>query len=439
MKSSHKGPVPYASLLPGFEAVYTGREATPSSKKNEIITTLVSDEEGREVRKWSTVSWTWPGQEKEWNEEVRYLNRMQGELGELDEATRRIRAHIASLVPCDSGFPVIVDELLNAVGKGKLDEPSFHNGCWCPGMWWQQRSTQPLQNECMKTVQSVLQRFLAGEPRDKLVKEFPTASGFIDRAFDWLGPVSQFKEYQRLMMERMLLTIKAFSESNYTEPLISDSKKLRKVENLVRELFEEGGQGDHLDKDISTKAGLPRIFPQWKKEYKDTLLHIGDHGKKELYRICCAIASGVYTLSDCHHNTFRYIENWIHGIGTGQLSIPTRKPGTEEERLGHSLFGYVLGLDKWLADLPMPFLLMDLGHIDLGFDPKNEILRVYACLGEERSASKIWLAASLWYNLFYSPIGGNPGGLVRHTKLIERSAKAGISLRSWMDSALRNE
>jgi hypothetical protein len=74
----------------------------------------------------------------------------------------------------------------------------------------------------------------------------------------------------------------------------------------------------------------------------------------------------------------------------------------ERERLGRLLFGYVLGLDQWLKGTPMQFLLLDLGHVDLGFDPKNEILRVYAYLGEERTALKEWLAACLWYLMYAS-------------------------------------
>jgi len=102
--------------------------------------------------------------------------------------------------------------------------------------------------------------------------------------------------------------------------------------------------------------------------------------------------------------------------------------------MGHLLFGYVLGLDKWWVGVPMQFLLLDLGHIDLGFDPKNEILRVYAYLGGERTPVKEWLAACLWHNLMYSLMdANNPAGLVRHKNLLERAAQAGISPREWMD------
>ncbi len=433
--------VPYNMVSPGFEAIYTGRKASSEGEKVEIITNVIADEAGNEIRKWPVVSWTFPGEEKNWDEEIKYINGMQSKLRTLDDSARQIRAHIASLVPCDSGFPVTVDELLDAIGKGKLDEPSFRNGCWCSGMWWRQKTTQPLHMESMRTINTILKGYLAGEPKEDFVEQFPGAAGFINRTYAWLGPAAKLTEVQKLMMERMLLIIEYFSMTSDTVPYsqFDDISKLEEGERHVKELFEEGGRGAALDKEISKKAALPCIYPKWKPEYQENLESLEDSRKKELYKTCCAIASGVHTLSDCHHNTFRYIESWIHGIGTGRLNIPTRKEGTEKERLGRLLFGYVLGLDKWLLGLPMQFLLLDLGHIDLGFDPKNEILRVYAYLGEERTPVKEWLAACLWHNLMYSYMdANNPAGLVRHKNLLESAKEMGVSVREWIESVLEN-
>jgi hypothetical protein len=213
-----------------------------------------------------------------------------------------------------------------------------------------------------------------------------------------------------------------------------DDTQIQAGERAVKNLFEEGGQGANLDAQISEQADLPKIHPRWNPKFQDTLDSLKNPQQKDLYKTCSAIASGVHTLSDCHHNTFRNTEAWIHGIGTSRLDIPTRKSGTERKRLGHLLFGYVLGLDKWLLGSPMPLFFLDLGHKDLGFNPKNEVLRVYAYLGEERTPVKEWLAACLWHNLIYNPIAGNPGGLVRHQDLLEHAAQAGISWREWMDS-----
>lgn len=431
--------VPYDMVSPGFEAIYTGKKSSSEGEKEDIITTITSDNAGNEIIRWPVFSWTFPGQEKDWDEEIKHINNIQNKLGNLDDSTRQIRAHIASLVPCDSGFPVTVDELLNAIGRGKLDEPSFHNGCWCPGMWWEQRTTQPFHMESMRIIHTVLTGYLAAEGKEEFVKRYPHAEGFINRTHEWLGPVDKLTDVQKLMMKRILLTIDFFTRNSYTM-FFPSSDDIEQQMAEGKDLFEDGGCGVCLDAEISKKVGLPKIYPWWAEEFQKNLEKLDDPQKRELYKTCAHIASGVYTLSDCHHNTFRYIEGWIHGIGTGKLGIQTRKVGTEKERLGHLLFGYVLGLDKWLVGIPMQLLLLDLGHIDLGFDPKNEILRVYAYLDGERTPVKEWLAACLWHNLMYSLIDANyPAGLVRHKHLLEDAGKAGISLREWMDSVLGND
>jgi len=161
---------------------------------------------------------------------------------------------------------------------------------------------------------------------------------------------------------------------------------------------------------------------------------------RDRYKTCLHIASGIHTASDCHHSTFRYIESQIHGVATGRLGIPTRKAQSEKQRLGHMLFGYALGLDKWLMRVPMQFLLLDLGHSDLGFDPRNNIVRVYACLGEERTPVKEWLAACLWYNLVHNQQGGLIGSWTSsHTDLIQRCKDKGITVHEWMDSVPKTD
>lgn len=434
--------VPYEQLAPGFEAVYTGETSASPVQETEMITTLATDPDGNLYRQWSTIPWTFPGKEAEWDDETKVLNEMQAKLGPLNDRIRQIRAHIGVLVPCDSGVPVSIDELLNAIGEGELDEPSFHNGCWSLGLdvWWEQKTTQPLQAESMGTIHAVLTGYLVGKTKADFVGEYPHGEGFINRAYAWLGPESELSEVQRLMMGRMLLTIDYFAHGSDATPCAqsSDESEQQRPEDVVKELFSEEGRGACLDAEISEKAKLPRIYPRWNPKSQENLERLESPQKKELYRTCCAIASGVHTLSDCHHNTFRIIENWIHGIGAGKWRIPTRKAGTERERMGHLLFGYVLGLDRWLMGVPMQFLLLDLGHLDIGFEVKNEVLRVYAYLGEEHTPVKEWLAASLWHNLMYSYMdANNPAGLVNHQELLKRACELGISLREWMDLRLR--
>jgi len=441
--------VPYEKVSPGFEAVYTGETSPAPLHKSDMVSTLYSDEDGNLISQWCTIPWFFPNEqgqwkEDEWDDTVKYLRDMQSKLGPLTDDIRLIRAHITSIIPCDSGLPVTVDELLFAIARGKLDRSSFKNGCLCSGLGCQLKTSQPQHLESLKTIHAVLNAYLAGESEQDVVKAHPEAAGFLNRTYQWLGAVSDLSKVQRKMLDRMLLLIGFFTTSGYTgtapQTLPEEMSGLKEMEALGKDLFyDENGRGPSLDDEISDLAKLPKIHPQWNPEYKKTLDKLEESGKKELYEVCCAIAAGIQTLSDCHHNTFRYIEGWIHGIGTGRLGIPTRKAQSEKQRLGHMLFGYALGLDKWLMCVPLQFLLLDLGHIDLGFDPRNNILRIYACLGEERTPVKEWLAACLWYNLVHNQQGGLMASWTSsHTDLIQQCKDKGVTIDEWMNSALGN-
>jgi hypothetical protein len=441
--------VPYDQVSPGFEAVYTGETSSTPIRENEMISTLYSDADGNLIRRWCTIPWIFPDKEAGWKEDqwddtVKHLRDMQAKLGPLSDSIRQLRAHITSLIPCDSGLPVTVDEVLFAIARGKLERSSFKNGCLCSGLGCRLKASQPGHTESLKTIHAVLNAYIAGETEENALKAHPEATGFIKRSYEWLGAASELNKVQRKMLDRMFLVIDFFAKSSVTVAGVQstlEESKLQDIENLGKDLFyDENGRGPRLDAEIAKLAGLPKIYPQWNPEFKKTFDKLEDSDKKELYNVCGAIAAGVQTLSDCHHNTFRYIEGWIHGIGTGRLGIPTRKAQAEKQRLGHMLFGYALGLDRWLMRVPMQFFLLDLGHIDLGFDPRNNILRVYACLGEERTPVKEWLAACLWYNLVHNQQGGLIGSWTSsHTDLIGQCKDKGVTIDEWMDSVLRND
>ena len=436
--------VPYDQVSPGFEAAYTGETSATPVQESQGVSTLYSDEDGNLISQWCTIPWIFPNEdgewkEGEWDDTVKHLRDMQIKLGPLTDSIRLIRAHITGLTPCDSGLPVTVDEVLFAIARGKLERSSFKNGCLCSSMGCQLKTSQPGQMASIRTIHAVLNAYLAGEPGQNIVQSHPEAAGFINRSDQWLGAVSELSKVQRKMLNRVLLTLDFFTKLSYsgTDPQSSlEGSALQDMEALGKDLFyDENGRGARLDAEIADQAGLPKIYPRWNPEFKKTLDKLEESGKKELYKVCCAIAAGVQTLSDCHHNTFRYIEGWINGIGTGRLGIPTRKAQTEKQRLGHMLFGYALGLDKWLMRVPLQFLLLDLGHIDLGFDPRDNILRVYACLGEERTPVKEWLAACLWYTLVHNQQGGLIGSFTSsHTDLIQQCKDKGVIVHEWLAS-----
>lgn len=397
MMDKAKQLVPYELTEPGWEASYSGETRdTPDE---------TTDGQGNVFDRWST--WTFVDGGKDWSdfdEEIVYINSMQEKLGELSDDIRQIRAHIGSFVPCDNGVPVTVDELLNAIGSGKLVNFPFHNGCWLPEAWWQGSTSQPRQPEAMAVIQAVLLRYLDGKPEEDFSKEFPFARQFVARAYEWLGARSELTDLQVLLLRKLLIPFALWSKMSIGDTTADLSEKLTIFEAIERQTAE-------VDAKIQKSGGVP------------------PEGMPHEYPGC-----------DCHHNTFRYIENWIYRIGRGEGDIPTRKRGSERERIGRLSFGYSLALDKWLQGVPMQFLLLDLGHVDLGFDPRNEILRTYSYLGEDRTPVKEWLAACLWYSLTYNPMilqSDYKIALGRaHKGIVEKAESLGVSLREWMDSKL---
>jgi len=398
--------VPYADLAPMTEAVYI-------------------DQTGGTVERWDLPTWGT-------DEEVTLIRRMLSPLEPLEDDAREIRAHVASFTGCDSGVPATIDELLEGIGRGELTEPAFKNGCDHPGFCVSIKSTQPRQVECMTAIHEILTVRLAGKPNDALIQAYPWVVGLIDDVYTWLPPTEQQTELQTLLVERMFLPFEFFTKASHADPALNQPCIVELYNTVMKQCYEEGGRGPQIDGEIERLAGLPKIRMLYPQQARTT--EIEDPRKLDLYTLCCCLAHGLHTLGDCHHSTFRWIENWIYAIGTGQWGIPTRKLGAESDRLSDLMFGYLLGLDKWLLDMPEQFLLLDLGHIDLGFDPKNEIVRVYAYLGSVYTPVKTWLAAYLWTNLMY-----NNGGLLwrnRHRALLDQTEAKGMSVREWMDKQL---
>jgi hypothetical protein len=408
------GLLPYEEVKPGFESQYTGESSAHSTAVGEIAEQEYTDDSGHVCFEWDL--WALSGVRADWGPEIQHINGLQERLGPLSDDLRKVRQHISSIVQCDSGIPVTIDQVLDEIAAGRLHEQAFHAGCWMsPGI----RSTQPGQPAAMQTIEDVLNGYLGGTPVDQALQQFPYARGIIQRAYQWLGPVDSLPQVRKLMMARMLLPFEFFTGRNDDHP---------EVEAIC---FGATGRGAELDREISAQAGLPPIFANYRKEYWENLSTIDDAEKKSMYAVCCAIAHGAHGLSDCHHSVFRWIERWICGIGTGQWSIPTRKENVERERLGNLLYGYVFALDKWLLTTPMQFLLLDLAHVDLGFDLKNEILRVYAYLGEERTPEKEWLSACLWYHLYNCLHHWDS-----HKSMLDVVGKTDTNAREWMDGQL---
>jgi len=421
---------PYDKVPPGCEMIHTADD--PSIRLESIDKTILPgyaqviqflDDDCHVCEMWS--NWNINIEQKlgEWDDsDIHFINKIQTGLGPLNDDVRQVRAHIGNFVPCDNGVPVSIDDLLQAIARGKYSETPFHNGCCHAGSWWISKTTQPLQVESMVAIEATLRGYLDGKSSSDLEKCYPDAGGFIHRAFEWLGPLDEFSDLQKLLIKRALCPFEFLTKRNDDHSTVHE------------DCYGDDGSGKKIDEKIAELAGLPKIYGHHEKEYYEIIKTIDDPDKKELYKIMGGFGHGLHGLSDCHHSTFRWLEHWVHSIGTLKWGIPSRKKLVERERLGQLLFGYVIALDNWLKGRSMHFLLLDLGHIDLGFDPKNEILRVYAYLGVNDDPVKKWLAASLWWTI----LNNHPAGLkFRHPNFVELAEQNSISFNSWIDSEIK--
>jgi hypothetical protein len=363
-----------------------------------------------------------------WGEEAKQINKIQVSLGPLDEETRRIRIKLGGLVLCDSGVPVCIDELLRIIGSGQLPDASYRVGCWPGG---EGITTQPGHCESMRSLEEIIRAYVRGQKESVSLGRFPFAGGFIRRLHQWFGSVDDLSELQRKMIERLLLPFELFKISSHADYEI--------MMQVSKKCFGEDSEGRQLDRSIAEMADLPEIARYNSGDFSKAIDSIDNPHRKTLYALCGQLAESVYELSDCHHNTFRVIEKLIYGISRLSLEdIPDRTPGAERKRLGQLLYSYTLGLDSWLSGKPLQFLLLDLSHVDFGFDPKNEILRVYSYLGEERDSVKEWLVASLWCIIYRNPHGGlNPlweYSRNAHFDIVSKTEGLGYSGRSWIDN-----
>ena len=419
------------TLIPaGFERIYVDELMWWMSDHM-----LTEDEEGR--RYLEAALWNCENDPEKWGPEVRYLVAMGERLRPQSEDIRKVRAYISSLTPCAAGLPVGIVEILRAIGRGRMDEPTYWNGCWSGGNWWENLQPQADQPAVMRTIHSILIQWRNGESLYDLIATYPEAKGFINRVFEWLGNPKEFSEIQDLMLERFLLPFDLYMLDMRFDP---NNKSQPRLQQMQFDVFEEAygprGRGQAIDQKIARLAGLPPI--KGLNAYSEIPEEITDPLKRRIYRAAGLLAHGLHTTCDCHHSTFRWLENHLYAIGQLRVGVPTHQSGQEGERIGRLLFGYLYALDCWLKERPEGFVLMDLDHVDLGFDIKNEIVTAYAYL-REKTPVKEWLVGCLWYAMMYATGGLAWGRRGRHRELVGSARQKGLEVNTWMQEQLNGE
>ncbi len=421
--------VPYELVSPGFEGIYQGtkdRSALEDWMINDDDLFIGSDKSGNLYVKYSF--WTLSYKPDQWTNEIKIFNEIQESLGELDDTTRYIRSAIGSLVICDQGIPTTIDQLLDFIGSNYYDEKRlFHLGCWRSSG---KRSTQPDLQRSMAHIEKVLVNFLSGMSINDQINQLDGfMEGFIRRFYSWFPSRENLDELQGLLLNRILVSFPYLTHG------IDDTKE------MLKDVFEIGGNGWIIDDQIRKLEDLPPITGIKWFEVQKYLKSISDPEKKQRFQIICNVTGDffLYGLSTCHHNLFRFLENILYEIGTMTYDrITNRFHGTERKRLGNLLFGYVLGLNSWLMKKPLDILLLDLGYLDLGFNPRNEISRVYAYLANNRNQIKEWLVGSMWHQLMFNEVNiPRTPGLINHKDMLELANKHSLNLFEWMESKMQ--
>jgi len=421
--------VPYELVSPGFEGIYQGtkdRSALEDWMINDDDLFIGSDKSGNLYIKYSF--WTLSYKPDQWTNEIKIFNEIQESLGELDDTTRYIRSAIGSLVICDQGIPTTIDQLLDFIGSNYYDEKRlFHLGCW---MSSGKRSTQPDWQRSMAHIEKVLVNFLRGMSINDQINQLDGfMEGFIQRFYSWFPSRGNLEELQELLLNRILESFPYLTHG------IDNFKK------MMKDVFEIGGKGWIIDEQIRKLEDLPPITGIKWLEVQEYLKSINDPKKKQRFQIICYITGDFFLsgLSTCHHNLFRFLESILYKIGTmTNNQITNRVHGTERKRLGNLLFGYILGLNSWLLKKPLDILLLDLGYLDLGFNPRNEILRVYAYLADNRNPIKEWLVGSMWHQLMFNEVNlPRTPGLISHKDMLELANKHNLNLFEWMESKIK--
>ncbi len=405
--------VPYQWVKPGIEGFYCDEPKNKDERLN-----YHQDSEAKWYYKFNLHTFwelNWEDKSPIW----KALNTLQAKLGDLDDISRLMRIEIGSLVKCQSSFPIGIDQLLDSIGRHELKrENIFTMGCW---MELGERNNRVTFKSSLLHVVSIIDQYLNKKTKEDQLKENKDAEilkKFINRFYSWFPINDKLTEVQELLLQRLKFSIECNIDDNSWE-------------DTYAKIFEKDTIGEELDKKIKKLIDIPDYTtkfyagdgqgPEWIQNRNK----IEDPQKKDIYTILV----NIHLTAKCHHNFFRFIENSLYRIATLSLDpIPSRIHGSERERMGHKLFGYLLGLNYWLMNRPLELLLLDLGHIQLDFHPRDEIMRVFAYLGSEQNPKKEWLAGCLWYQLMFTM------GLFEYKNLLKIANKNDLNLFGWMES-----
>jgi len=306
------------------------------------------------------------GKEEDWDNEVRFINKLQRRLRTLDNNARMLRLQIIGNEQCHYKFFQNISKILKGIGKMSPRNDVLGHVPNVPGYLY---ALEKDRIEMGKAYLRFLELWLQEKTPSEAKNSLPQYKHFVDPIYRALGKRTSLK---KLYVERMIISF------GYPVLHWSGEVDLSNVDGKTVDVFGVNHpRGLEIDKKIAEAKGVKltyneRNFANQKQFGDDILAHIVYRGR------------GL-----CNHKFFRHLDIILKSIGKGEWRKNNPARGKERAELAEKIFQYVFALDSWVAGVEKEKAIIE----NLG--AREVIEEVYGSLGE-RTQVKEWLTASLW-------------------------------------------
>jgi len=303
---------------------------------------------------------------EDWDDEVRFINKLQMRLPKLGTNARMLRLQIIGNEQCHYKFFQNNLKILQGIGDMRPRKDVMGH---VPNLPDYIRSLENERIEMGKAYLRVLELWFEGKSTGEAKHTLPKFKSFVDSIYQTLGERTPLK---KLYVERMIIS--------FSYPILhwSGEADLSNIAGKTVDVFGiNHPRGLEIDQKIAQTKRInltygPRIFGNKKQFGDDTLAHIVYRGR------------GL-----CNHKFFRHVQIILNSIGKGEWRKDDPPQAKERTQLAARISDYVFALDSWLAELDEKKAIAE------DPDALKVINEVYATLGD-RSQVKEWLVASLW-------------------------------------------
>ena len=303
---------------------------------------------------------------EDWDDDVRFINKLQMRLPKLGTNARMLRLQIIGNEQCHYKYFQNISKILQGIGDMYPRKDVMGH---VPNLPDYIRLLENERIEMGKAYLKVLELWLEGKNTQEAKNTLPKFKSLVDSIYQPLGERTPLK---KLYVERMIIS--------FSYPILHWSGEAD-LSNIAGNPVDAFGinhpRGLKIDQKIAQTKHInlsygSQIFGNKKQFGDDILAHIVYRGR------------GL-----CNHKFFRHVHIILNSIGKGEWRKDDPPRGKERTQLAARISPYVFALDSWLSELDEKKAIAEEP------DARTVIQKVYATLGE-RSQIKEWLVASLW-------------------------------------------